>query len=68
MFIFKGQTPLMLAARDGHLDIVEFLLNNGNDIKDMDDNGKFLILYLIVKRQFIYLFCKNITTTYRQNI
>ena len=57
MFLFKGETPLMLAARGGNLDIVKFLLNQGAN--DTDDDGKFLILYFIGYRQFLsYHFMK----------
>ena len=48
MFIFKGDTPLMYAARGGNLDIVQLLLNKEADIKANDKYGKFLILFFIV--------------------
>ncbi len=51
--MFKGYTLLMYAARYGYLDIVKFLLNQGADINDMDDDGKFLIFYFIGYRQFV---------------
>ncbi len=53
----------MLAARYGHLEIVEFLLNNGTDIKAKDKYGKFLILFLLLCRDNLFLtFDKNIIT------
>ena len=42
-----GKTPLMYAAQKGHLDIVEFLLNNEADVDAKDNYGKFIILYFI---------------------
>ena len=48
MFLFPGKTPLIYATKGGHLEIVEFLLNKGADIKDTDRDGEFLILYFIV--------------------
>ncbi len=48
MFLFKGVTPLMLAARGGNLDIVKFLLNQGANVNKKSNIGKFLILYFIV--------------------
>ena len=35
----------MFAAQYGHLDIVEFLLNKGADVKAKNDDGKFLIFF-----------------------
>ena len=48
MFLFKGYTPLIRAAEEGHLGIVKLLLNKGANVKAKDDDGKFLILYFIV--------------------
>ncbi len=35
----EGRTPLHYAARNGHLDIVQFLLKNGADINAYDTEG-----------------------------
>ena len=51
MFLFKGETPLILAALNGQLDIVEFLVSHGADVNDKSIKsitGKFIILYFIV--------------------
>ncbi len=37
----------MTAARNGHLEIVEFLVTHGADVNVKDNDGKFLILYFI---------------------
>ncbi len=47
MFLFKGWTPLMFAAKYGHLETVKFLANGAN-VNEKDIIGKFLILYLIL--------------------
>ena len=47
MFLFKGKTPLMRAAENGHLEIVKLLLNQGANVNEKSDVGKFLILYFI---------------------
>ena len=39
----KGQNILMIAAANGHLDIVEFVLNHGGDVNAKDKNGKTAI-------------------------
>jgi hypothetical protein len=36
----SGQTPLILAARHGHKEIVEFLLEQGADVNASDNEGK----------------------------
>ena len=38
----------MFAAIGGHLEIVNYLANNGANVNDKNDFGKFLILYSIV--------------------
>jgi ankyrin repeat protein len=35
-----GETPLLWAARYGHIQIVELLLENGADIHQADSNGR----------------------------
>ena len=47
MFLFIGWTPLIYAAEEGHLDIVEFLVTHGADVNVKTNDGKFLILYFI---------------------
>ena len=41
----------MLAAKKGYLEIVIFLIDNGANINDKSDKGKFVILYFIAYRQ-----------------
>ena len=43
----------MFAARSGHLDIVKLLLNQGANVNDKSNDGKFLILYFIGYTQFV---------------
>ena len=38
-FSLNQQTPLHLAAREGHMDTVEFLINNEADINIQDNDG-----------------------------
>ena len=59
MFLFKEDTPLMEAARAGHLEIVKLLLNQGANANDTSKAGKFLILFLSCRDN---LFHKNIIT------
>ena len=44
MLLFKGWTPLMIAALGGDLNIVEFLIKKGGDVNVKSNDGKFLIL------------------------
>ena len=37
-------TPLMYATREGYLEIAEVLINNGANVNDKDNGGKFKIL------------------------
>ncbi len=59
MFISIGWTPLVYAASEGHLSIVEFLVTQDADVNVKNKYGKFLILCFIVKRQLVsYLLLK----------
>ncbi len=54
MFIFKGMTPLMWAAKRGHLDIVKFLLKEEADVNAKENlYGKFLIFTVLCRDNFI---------------
>ena len=35
-----GDTPLIIASRNGHQDMVEMLLNHGADLTLQNDNGE----------------------------
>ena len=50
----------MQAAKEGHLEVVKYLANNGANVNDKSGAGKFLILYLIVYRQLF----SSLTWTY----
>jgi len=41
----NGKTSLNLASRDGHLTIVEFLVENGGHLEAMDDQGNTALHY-----------------------
>lgn len=43
-----GYTPLHLAARDGHLEVVDWLLNNGADVEALTDVNHLTPLYVAV--------------------
>ncbi len=62
MFIFKGVTPLMWAAKRGHRDIVNLLLNQGANVNDKNNDGKFLILFLLCRIFKSLIFNRNIIT------
>ena len=48
IFLFKGYTPLLRAAINGDLDIVDLLINKEADVNAQNDDGKFLILFFTV--------------------
>ncbi|XP_046562935.1 ankyrin repeat domain-containing protein 17-like isoform X1 [Haliotis rubra] len=39
----RGRTPTMQAAEHGHMKVLVFLLDNGGDISEQDDNGNTLL-------------------------
>ena len=46
---FEGNvTPLMLAARYGHTNIVNFLLENGANINDQDKDGVTALMFAVI--------------------
>ena len=40
----RGKTPLILAAMEGHLDVVEFLIENGADVDAKDYAGRTALM------------------------
>ncbi|GFR42799.1 hypothetical protein Agub_g3766 [Astrephomene gubernaculifera] len=45
----KGQTPLMLACEEGHIEAAESLLNHGADVLDIDTYGNTCVHYAAYK-------------------
>jgi len=43
--VFGGTTPLIVAARYGHKDIVQILLENGANIDHQDNYGQTALMY-----------------------
>ncbi len=44
-----GGTALILAAEEGHLEVVKYLINKGADINAKADNGNTALMYLQLK-------------------
>ena len=42
IYLCKGWTPLMVAAREGYLAIVKILINYGANVNDKNKSGKNL--------------------------
>lgn len=42
---YYGQTPLMLAIRFGHINIVRYLIDKGANIQVVDNKGKNILMY-----------------------
>ena len=45
--MYSGNTGFILAARNGHLNILEFLLTVGSTVDEKNDNGKIKLLLFI---------------------
>jgi hypothetical protein len=43
----RGLTPVMLAAKNGHLEAVELLLENGADVNRVNDKGNTVLLFAV---------------------
>ena len=47
ILLYSGSTGFILAARNGHLNILEFLLTVGSTVDEKNDNGKIKLLLFI---------------------
>ena len=48
---WKGKTPLMVAAHQGHLEIADLLLSSGAAVDAADDEGDQSVHYAVIGRQ-----------------
>ena len=44
--MYSGNTGFILAARNGHLNILEFLLSKGASVDEKDTLGKIQLLFI----------------------
>ena len=44
--MYSGSTGSLLAARNGHLNILEFLLTKGSSVDEKDRYGKIKLLFI----------------------
>ena len=49
---FHQRTPLHVAAEAGHVDTVEYLVNNGADINFKDDDGVNIIYCCFILQSY----------------
>ena len=48
-----GRTILHMACHEGYLDLIKFLLREGADVKDQDDEGTHPYITLLLGMGFI---------------
>ena len=46
ILLYSGDTAFILAAGNGHLNILEFLLTKGSSVDEKNNNGKIKLLFI----------------------
>ena len=54
--LYSGNTGFLLAAQNGHLNILEFLLTKGSSVDEKNKLGKIQLLYIYLSSTYLSIY------------